>query len=70
LDNVIDPVLPPNEAGRVLSLSTPTLGRKRRDGTGPRFVKLGERRIGYRLSDLNAWLESRVSGGEWSAAAA
>jgi predicted DNA-binding transcriptional regulator AlpA len=58
-----DRVVTRNEATGILSLSGPTLDRKRRDGSGPRFVRLSERRIGYRLSDLYAWLESRAGGG-------
>lgn len=56
------------EAARMVGLSVPTLRRMRydekRENRGPRHVRLSERRIGYRLFDLDAWLERRVSGGE------
>jgi predicted DNA-binding transcriptional regulator AlpA len=54
-------VVSPREAAAILSLSTVTLQRKRNDGSGPLFVRLGERRVGYRIADLEAWLASRVS---------
>jgi len=45
------------EASRLLGLSPYTLRRKRCEGTGPRYVKLGPRgAIRYRLTDLEGWL--------------
>jgi len=49
------------EAARYLGLSEPTLRRHRRDATGPRYVRLSAGRLGYRLKDLDAWLESRLA---------
>jgi len=49
------------EAARYLGLSEPTLRRHRRDGTGPRYVRLSANRLGYRPSDLDAWLEERLA---------
>jgi predicted DNA-binding transcriptional regulator AlpA len=54
-------VLSSREASSHVGLSEMTLRRYRTEGTGPRFVRLGERRIGYRIADLDAWLESRAS---------
>lgn len=52
------------EAAHMLRLSLRTLQRMRAGGVeGPPFVRLTERRIGYRVADLNAWAESRVSSG-------
>jgi len=48
------------EAARITSLSRLTLQRYRRSGAGPKFIRLGVRRIGYRLSDLEAWMEERA----------
>ncbi|KGB23514.1 hypothetical protein ApDm4_1908 [Acetobacter pomorum] len=31
----------------------------RRDGGGPAFVKISERRVGYTLSALRTWVSSR-----------
>ena len=39
------------------------MDRWRAAGEGPRFIRLSARRIGYRLSDLRAWIESRAEGG-------
>lgn len=33
--------------------------RKRWDGTGPKFIKIGRKPL-YRGSDLNAWLDEQV----------
>ena len=48
------------EAALFLSLSLPHLRRMRVSGTAPPHVRLGERRIGYRLGDLIDWVEERV----------
>ena len=53
-------VLTEIEAANHLSVSTRHLQRLRVDGGGPLFVRLGERRIGYRATDLDAWLASRL----------
>jgi predicted DNA-binding transcriptional regulator AlpA len=51
--NLVDTV----EAARRLGLSPYTLRRKRCEGTGPRYVKLGiNGAIRYRVSDLEGWL--------------
>ena len=51
-------------ASELLTVSIPVMERWRRDGTGPRFMRLSARRIGYRLSDLKVWMAERVEGGE------
>jgi hypothetical protein len=33
----------------------------RSNGTGPRYVQLSPRRIGYRKSEVEAWLTSRTT---------
>jgi hypothetical protein len=33
----------------------------RSNGTGPRYVQLSPRRIGYRKSDVEAWLTARTT---------
>jgi predicted DNA-binding transcriptional regulator AlpA len=47
------------EAAARLSLSRRALQEYRLRGTGPVFVRLGERRIGYSISDLDTWVNSR-----------
>lgn len=41
-------------------LSITTLERWRSEGKGPPFVKVGPRRVGYRLADFERWLADRV----------
>jgi predicted DNA-binding transcriptional regulator AlpA len=49
------------EAAQYLGLSQSTLAKMRMRGgsDAPPFVRLGARVVGYRVEDLNAWLESR-----------
>ncbi|ATI12611.1 AlpA family transcriptional regulator [Acetobacter pomorum] len=47
------------QAAKFLSLSCRTLQNMRRDGGGPAFVKISERRVGYTLSALREWVASR-----------
>jgi hypothetical protein len=37
-----------------------TAQRWRQDGTGPKFIRLGRRRIVYRISDVEAWLTAHT----------
>jgi predicted DNA-binding transcriptional regulator AlpA len=48
------------EAARVLGLASSTLAKLRLTGNGPTYCKLG-RRVVYRRTDLEVWLESRVA---------
>ena len=48
------------EAARVLGLSESTLAKMRLNGNGPIYCKLG-RRVVYRLTDLEQWLQSRTA---------
>jgi predicted DNA-binding transcriptional regulator AlpA len=41
------------------SLSTVRLWRRK--GIGPRYVKLGERGVGFHPADVEAWMASRTS---------
>jgi predicted DNA-binding transcriptional regulator AlpA len=54
-------LLTPRQAAAYTGLAVATLQRQRTDGTGPKFIKIGKRRVGYRLVDLLAWLDSRVA---------
>jgi excisionase family DNA binding protein len=45
------------EAAELLHLSPRTLERRRSRGDGPRFHRAG-RRVLYRVSEIEAWLES------------
>ncbi|WP_441228203.1 helix-turn-helix transcriptional regulator [Tardiphaga sp. 20_F10_N6_6] len=46
--------------GKYLNLSTRTLERKRIDGTGPEFVKMG-RAVRYLQSKVDAWVADHVA---------
>ena len=52
-------VLRPAEAAKYLGLKRGTLEKMRSRGTGPRFVLLGRRAIGYTRDDLDAWINAR-----------
>jgi predicted DNA-binding transcriptional regulator AlpA len=49
------------EAGRYLGVSAAVLRLWRSKGTGPRYFAAGEKLIRYRRSDLDSWIESRLS---------
>jgi predicted DNA-binding transcriptional regulator AlpA len=56
-----DPLLTEKELSAWLRVSIPNLQRMRSNGTGPRYVQLSPRRIGYRRSDVEAWLTARTT---------
>jgi excisionase family DNA binding protein len=55
----MSPLLTQHDAAQLLRLSERTLERKRLQGGGPRYLKLGHS-VRYREEDLAAWLASRV----------
>ena len=57
--NSADPLLLPREAAHIVRLAVSTLAKKRRNGQGPRYVLLSNRRVAYRMSSLQAWLAER-----------
>jgi excisionase family DNA binding protein len=54
-------MLTQSECAEHLRLSERTLERLRTSGGGPKFVRMG-RSVRYRLSDVEAWIASRVVG--------
>jgi predicted DNA-binding transcriptional regulator AlpA len=52
-------ILGEREAALRLNLGCRTLQEMRLRGTGPQFIKLGARRVGYDVRDLDAWVSSR-----------
>ena len=48
------------EAAKQLGISVRTLQRWRREGGGPRFTRLGLRRLGYQESDLQTWAQGKT----------
>jgi len=49
------------KAAGYLGISEAVLRLWRSEGRGPRFFRAGEKLIRYRRSDLDAWIESRLS---------
>lgn len=49
------PALDEHEAAEFLKLAEKTLQNKRSNGTGPRFRRMPNGRIRYRLDDLQLW---------------
>lgn len=52
-------VVSERQAASMVGLGARTLQKKRLDGTGPAFVQLTERRIGYAVIELQRWISSR-----------
>jgi predicted DNA-binding transcriptional regulator AlpA len=59
-ETAFDPLLSESEVSDWLHASRATLQRLRADGSGPPFVRLSERRIGYRKSAIEQWLDART----------
>lgn len=55
-------VITKREALRVTGLSEDTWERMERRGETPPLTRLSERRRGYRISDLQRWLDARREG--------
>lgn len=55
----LDPVRTPDWAANYIGQSVSKLAKRRMDGSGPAFIKLGRNRVGYRQSSLDAWLSAR-----------
>ena len=60
MHDTFDPILNEEQYTALVGISRPTAQRQRSDGTGPPFVQLSERRIGYRQSAVERWLEGRT----------
>lgn len=54
-----DMLLSEQETSALTGLAERTLQRKRLDGTGPKFVKLG-RRVLYRRRNVLAWIDANT----------
>lgn len=48
------------DAAQYLGIGQSTLERKRIDGTGPRWRRLGTRIVTYAIEDLDAWAGNEV----------
>ena len=60
IDKPLDPILSEGEVATWLATSRATLQRQRSHGGGPPFVRLSERRVGYRRSAVEQWLNTRT----------
>jgi predicted DNA-binding transcriptional regulator AlpA len=58
--SALDRVLSEKQAAEILGCSYHTLRREVQAGRGPARVRLSEKRIGYRLSELYAYLEAHT----------
>ena len=63
LPQAADPVIPRKAAAGFVGLSESTFDRVCRQGNGPSAVRLSERWVGFRLSDLMGWTADRRAGG-------
>lgn len=54
----MDHLLSADKAANILNISPSTLAKMRLSGTSPRYIKLG-RRVAYKPSDLEAWIEAQ-----------
>lgn len=56
------------DAAQYLGVGQSTLERKRIDGTGPQFRRLGGKIVVYAITDLDAWASTDVLGSTSEAA--
>lgn len=54
----LDFILSPQQAAETLNIDLRTLRRRWSEGKGPRRVRLSERRVGVRASDMEKYLAS------------
>jgi predicted DNA-binding transcriptional regulator AlpA len=60
VDTFPDRLLTEKDLAAWLGISLPTLQRMRARASGPHFVQLSMRRVGYRRRDVEAWLMERT----------
>ena len=65
-DHHMPEILTTNQAAAHLALGRSTLEKWRVAGNGPKFIKLGLRRVGYHKADLDEWVASRPRHGSTS----
>lgn len=56
-EDVID-MATPAEVAKALHTTTEGLAQQRYRGDGPKFVRVGRRRVLYRWSDIEDWIDS------------
>jgi predicted DNA-binding transcriptional regulator AlpA len=55
-----DQILTLREFATTARISISTVRRRIADGTGPKIIRLSDRRVGVRLGDYRAWLDKRT----------
>lgn len=53
--------LTPKQAAKYLGISEGALRLWRSEGKGPRHYRAGEKLVRYRRTDLDSWIEARLS---------
>ena len=59
--NELEPMLTTAEVAAITRLTTQHLHRLRMQGKGPRYIRVSEHAVRYRRSDVQAYLEARLS---------
>lgn len=57
-----DKVISPKETASILGVSVTTLWRLRREQSFPPAIRLSARRIGWKISTIRAYMDSRTGG--------
>ncbi|MPT25265.1 MAG: AlpA family phage regulatory protein [Starkeya sp.] len=55
------PLVSLNDVCKMTSLSRTAINQKRAAGTFPQAVPLGEKRIAFLRSEVDAWIEERIA---------
>jgi predicted DNA-binding transcriptional regulator AlpA len=58
-----DLILSTPDAAKLVGVAERTLENWRADNSGPPFIKIGTRNVGYRLGALREWISSRPARG-------
>jgi predicted DNA-binding transcriptional regulator AlpA len=58
-DGIFETLMTERELCKALRISAAMAARMRYEGTGPRFVVLGSRRVAYRPTAVAEWLAAR-----------
>ena len=59
--NDLPNTLTPKQAAKYVGISEAALRLWRSEGKGPRHFKAGEKLVRYRRTDLDSWIEARLS---------
>jgi predicted DNA-binding transcriptional regulator AlpA len=66
-NNTLETLLNEHDVARITGLSVASIRRWRLLRQGPKYLKIGST-VRYRTEDVNAWLNSRPTGGDSSVA--